>query len=1351
MKKFFSLLLMSVFAISVGWAAESVFYTLTPATGSNNAYAGNCDVVIGDVTWNVSGNASVTPWRIGGKSLDGVDRTVYSKTPMESTISKVSLEVGAASSITVNSLTLTVASDADFNDQLDEVTATFAANSTIDFTPTSGTEWATGAYYKFTFNVTVSGTSNKFVAFTGAYFYTNEDVPEPTEYNITYPDPQTLVGGSVSGPETAVEGATVDITVTPDNGYVLSSLTYNGNDITSAKSFTMPGEDVTIAASFEEETTPEFAAPTFSFTENSLVENGDAKIIKPENATSLNYWYGTDGNIAVLDRVDQTATADVVLDLSQFSLRDYVYVNAQAVYANGESDVVHTALYVDDPNYNFPLVFTAEPTEGGTITGPSTAQGGEIVTFTVSPAEGYTLKNVTAKYTEFGNANGGNDIVVGENSFTMPAYTKIDVKNEPRVFITATFQKEGAVGEDAMFNFDDDYATLFPNATTTPYEFPTDETATVNGVSLTVKAATSGTKNRIWSGSPRLRLYSEAMVVAAPAGYNITKIEFTNHSSSFNLAPDAGSFTTSTGAARVWEGEAETLTLSCGGNTQIKTMNVIVTKIEEGALSAPVIEGTTPFLGSTEVTITNPNETGEIRYTLDGSDPDANATLYSDPFSLTETTTVKAIVVDGTKTSSVAQKSFEALASVSSIAEFATTDGSVVAFANPVTVLGQNGSYLYVQDEGAAGMIIFGTAGQEYSFGDIIPAGFSGKYQLFRGMHEMTSPTGLQESSSNVAPEAIEVAPNEITTANSGRYAVIKGATFNGSNIAVGENSVAIYNRFGIEIPTDNDGKTYNVYGVTSMYASTNNGEPHAQFLPLSFEEVQAATYTVTFNYNQEQGAVELLNDGTAFEAGDDILFTVTPNADYTIEAVTITGVKTNVAVQFEDDGKGGYEFQMPADDVNVNITFAAIPRYTITVADDIENGTISDITAETATAGTEVMFEVTPAEHYAIENVTVNCVNINQAVELTKEDNIYSFEMPADDVVINATFKQVEFQVALNYNAEQATIDGVQNEQYVAAGEEVLFEVAATEGYQLTGVTITAGNEAIVPEVAENTYSFIMPESDVNINVATELIPAKTYPINVQAMENGSVVADPIAAAIGETVTLTVAPADGYELESISVTAGYEIQGGSGGARAPHMKAWKSQGNIELTKVDDTHYTFVLPEELPDVLTPNYTDNTEFKVSATFKLAPVPTRVITGKVVDKKGNPLAEVSVVALVKNVEPAGISRLKAEGDLSTTTDENGEFSLEVPADQQYDLTFSKAGYKSQTVGEDEVPGTGLVMAKDYPTAIDAIVGDENVASVKYVSVSGMVSDQPFDGVNIVVIEKVDGTKTVTKIRK
>ncbi|MBQ3356724.1 MAG: hypothetical protein IJG45_06385, partial [Oscillospiraceae bacterium] len=166
-------------------AAETLIYTLTPASGSNNSYASNCDVAISGITWNVTGNSTMQPWRIGGKSITAVDRTVYSKTAMSSAISKVDLVVGAASSITVNSLNLVVASDSNFTTVIDTVSGTFAANSTITFTPTSGTAWATGAYYKFVFNVTVSGSSNKFVEFTSAAFYYEDSSPACTHENTT--------------------------------------------------------------------------------------------------------------------------------------------------------------------------------------------------------------------------------------------------------------------------------------------------------------------------------------------------------------------------------------------------------------------------------------------------------------------------------------------------------------------------------------------------------------------------------------------------------------------------------------------------------------------------------------------------------------------------------------------------------------------------------------------------------------------------------------------------------------------------------------------------------------------------------------------------------------------------------------------------------------------------------------------------------------------------------------------------------------------------------------------------------------------------------------------------------------
>ena len=185
--------------VSTAWGESgNVFYTLTPITGTNNAYANDCDITIDDIVWNVTGNSTLTPWRIGGKSLDKVDRTVYSKTAMNSEINKVELTVGNASSITVNSLKLVVASDASFSTVLDEVSATFEVNSTITFQPTSGQNWANNSYYKFVFNVTVQGTNNKFVEFSGAKFYTTGNVEPPLTgelYELINGTPSNIVEG----------------------------------------------------------------------------------------------------------------------------------------------------------------------------------------------------------------------------------------------------------------------------------------------------------------------------------------------------------------------------------------------------------------------------------------------------------------------------------------------------------------------------------------------------------------------------------------------------------------------------------------------------------------------------------------------------------------------------------------------------------------------------------------------------------------------------------------------------------------------------------------------------------------------------------------------------------------------------------------------------------------------------------------------------------------------------------------------------------------------------------------------------------------------------------------------------
>ena len=75
------------------------------------------------------------------------------------------------------------------------------------------------------------------------------------------------------------------------------------------------------------------------------------------------------------------------------------------------------------------------------------------------------------------------------------------------------------------------------------------------------------------------------------------------------------------------------------------------------ALASPTISGTTPFAETTSVSISGPDG-AELHYTTDGSAPTAESTLYSEPFTLSDTTTVKAVAIKDGESSEVAIKLF---------------------------------------------------------------------------------------------------------------------------------------------------------------------------------------------------------------------------------------------------------------------------------------------------------------------------------------------------------------------------------------------------------------------------------------------------------------------------------------------------------------------------------------------------------------------------------------------------------------------------------------------------------------------------------------------------------------------
>ena len=78
---------------------------------------------------------------------------------------------------------------------------------------------------------------------------------------------------------------------------------------------------------------------------------------------------------------------------------------------------------------------------------------------------------------------------------------------------------------------------------------------------------------------------------------------------------------------------------------------------QSASLASPTISGTTPFAETTSVSMSGPAG-AEIHYTTDGSTPTAESTLYSEAFTLSDTTTVKAIAIKDGESSEVASKLF---------------------------------------------------------------------------------------------------------------------------------------------------------------------------------------------------------------------------------------------------------------------------------------------------------------------------------------------------------------------------------------------------------------------------------------------------------------------------------------------------------------------------------------------------------------------------------------------------------------------------------------------------------------------------------------------------------------------
>ena len=292
--------------------------------------------------------------------------------------------------------------------------------------------------------------------------------------------------------------------------------------------------------------------------------------------------------------------------------------------------------------------------------------------------------------------------------------------------------------------------------------------------------------------------------------------------------------------------------------------------------------------------------------------------------------------------------------------------------------------------------------------------------------------------------------------------------------------------------------------------------------------------------------------------AGTTITVVATPKDGYTLTAdgVVVTyGDNQTLKATPDTEKANTYTFAMPAGDATVSAAFEEVKKYNVTVAGTVENGTVG-VEPKTAAAKDVVTVTVTPNTNFKYTDGSLKATytdggtkkEINDFKAVDGKENTYTFEMPAADVTVSAAFEKIAtetYTVTVDKGGEgKVTVNGQETEKLegLKSGDPVTLKIDPIDTdtllTKLAGVTVTSGKvEVSTTKVDENTYTFTMPDGNVNVSVqfttdeysiVTTADPAEGGTITVTVNGKSELKRAPKDAEMAVTVT----PNTGYELE---------------------------------------------------------------------------------------------------------------------------------------------------------------------------------------------------------------------------
>ena len=268
--------------------------------------------------------------------------------------------------------------------------------------------------------------------------------------------------------------------------------------------------------------------------------------------------------------------------------------------------------------------------------------------------------------------------------------------------------------------------------------------------------------------------------------------------------------------------------------------------------------------------------------------------------------------------------------------------------------------------------------------------------------------------------------------------------------------------------------------------------------------EFEPSGYAITVTVTPTEGGTVIPGKTTARE-GEVIELEVTPNTNggYVLDTLTATDNEGNIQVTRSNERTSGfslYTFTVRKSNVRVEAKFIRPLPHQINILPSAPaaGGTVtSDKPDNTAMTNEQVTLRVTPDSNsgYVLKALSVKdgagkdvpCTPIGSNTTYTFTE--YSFSMPDSEVSVQAEFGIARL-VNLPRQVEHGTVSSdKQPTAYV--GETVTLTVEAESGYQLKAdfpkVAKADGTPVTLTKAGENTYTFVMENSDVTVSAEFE------------------------------------------------------------------------------------------------------------------------------------------------------------------------------------------------------------------------------------------------------------------------